>query len=323
MFPYVVNDRWDARAMTAATEEQRLDALIVGGGPAGLTAAIYLARYRRRFLVVDSGASRASWIPLSHNHAGFPDGVTGDELLARMRAQAERYGARIVPGTVTAVERGDDGYRVRTEDGRLFRARTVLAATGVIDREPQLPNLYQAVQRGLVRHCPICDGFEVTGHRIGVIGHGTGALGEALFLRTYSRDITVLTLGEPMNLEEAEERRMAEAGLRAVEEPVVEIHTEGGRIAALTTASGERLTFDTLYSALGCHPRIEPVKGLGVRIGPDGRLVTDGHQQTGIEGLYAAGDIVEGLNQISVAMGQAAVASTAIHRRLLMEDGDL
>lgn len=110
--------------MTAASEEQRLDTLIVGGGPAGLTAAIYLARYRRRFLVVDSGASRASWIPLSHNHAGFPDGVTGDELLARMRAQAERYGARIVPGTVTAVERGDDGYRVRTEDGRQFRART-------------------------------------------------------------------------------------------------------------------------------------------------------------------------------------------------------
>ena len=315
--------------MTAAPEPQGgapqlLDTLIVGGGPAGLTASIYLARFRRRFVVVDSGASRASWIPLSHNHAGFPDGVTGDELLARMRAQAERYGTRIVPGTVSAVERAaEGGYCVRTDDGREFRARPVLAATGVIDQEPQLPNLYQAVQRGLIRHCPVCDGFEVTGHRIGVIGHGTGALGEALFLRTWSRDITLLTLGEPMKLEEAEERRMAEAGIRAVEDPVVEVHTESGRIAALTTASGERLTFDTLYSALGCHPRTEPVKALGVRIGPDGRLVTDRHQQTGIEGLYAAGDIVEGLNQISVAMGQAAVAASAIHRRLLLEDGDL
>lgn len=303
--------------------KERLDVLVVGGGPAGLTASIYLARYRRRFAVVDAGASRASWIPLSHNHAGFPDGVTGNDLLARMRAQAERYGAPILSGTVEAVERTADGYRVRTADGRDLHARTVLAATGVIDLEPELPNLYQAVQRGLIRHCPICDGFEVIDHRIGVIGRGTEALGEALFLRTYSRDITLLTLGQPMNLEEAEERRMAEAGIRAVEEPVVEVHSEAGRIAALTTASGERLAFDTLYSALGTVPRTDPVKALGVRICPDGRLVTDGHQQTGIEGLYAAGDIVEGLNQISVAMGQAAIAATAIHRRLLNEDGEL
>jgi len=304
-------------------DSDRLDVLVVGGGPAGLTAAIYLARYRRRFVVVDAGASRASWIPLSHNHAGFPDGVTGNELLARMRAQAERYGAPIRSGTVEAVERVEDGFLARTQDGREWRARTVLTATGVIDLEPQLPNLYQAVQRGLIRHCPICDGFEVIDHRIGVIGHGTNALGEALFLRTYSRDITLLTLGEPMKLEEAEERRMAEAGIRAVEEPVAEVHCEGGRIAALTTASGERLTFDTVYSALGTVPRTDPVKDLGVRISPDGRLVTDGHQQTGLEGLYAAGDVVDGLNQISVAMGQAAIAATAIHRRLQIEDGEL
>jgi len=301
----------------------RFDALVVGGGPAGLTAAIYLARFRRRFLVIDAGASRASWIPLSHNHAGFPDGVTGDDLLARMRAQAERYGSRIESGTVAMVERTEDGFVVRTEEGREMRSRTVLTASGVIDLEPQLPNLYQAVQRGLIRHCPICDAFEVIDHRIGVIGRGTDALGEALFLRTYSRDVTLLTLGEPMNLEEAEARRMAEAGIRAVEEPVVEVHSEAGRIAALTTASGERLTFDTLYSALGTVPRTDPVKGLGVRTSPDGRLVVDKHQQTGMEGLYAAGDIVDGLNQISVAMGHAAIAATSIHRRLLIEDGEL
>lgn len=302
-----------------------LDALVIGGGPAGLTAAIYLARYRRRFLVVDAGASRASWIPLSHNHAGFPDGVTGNELLARMRAQAERYGARIERGTVSAVERTEGGgFLARTEEGRALRARAVLTATGVIDLEPQLPNLHQAVQRGLIRHCPICDGFEVIDHRIGVIGHGTDALGEALFLRsTYSRDVTLLTLGEPMNLEESEARRMAEAGIRAVEEPVIEVHTESGRIAALTTASGERLTFDTLYSALGTVPRTGPVTGLGVRCSPDGRLVVDAHLQTGIEGLYAAGDVVDGLNQIAVAMGHAAIAVTAIHRRFLKEDGEL
>ncbi len=298
-----------------------LDAVVVGGGPAGLTAAIYLARYRRRFLVLDSGASRASWIARSHNHAGFPDGVAGDALLARMRAQAERYGARIEAEAATALERREDGFLVRTAAGRTLGARTVLAATGVVDREPELPNLRQAVRQGLIRHCPVCDGFEVIDHRIGVIGHGAEALGEALFLRGYSGDVTLLTLGAPLALEEPERRRAAAAGIRTVEDPVAEVHTEGGRIAALTTVSGERLAFDTLYSALGTVPRTAAMAPLGVLTAGDGRLPVDRRQQTSVDGLYAAGDVVEGLNQIAVAMGQAAVAATAIHRRLLDADG--
>ncbi|HYD66404.1 NAD(P)/FAD-dependent oxidoreductase [Azospirillum sp.] len=304
-----------------------LDSVIVGGGPAGLTAAIYLARYRRRFVVLDAGASRTSWIPRSHNHAGFPDGVTGNELLARMRAQAERYGAAIERAVVAAVQRcadaADGAFEVRTEDGRTYRARTAVMATGVIDVEPVLPNLYQAVQRGLVRHCPICDGYEVIDHRVGVIGHGADAVGEALWLRTYSPDITMLTLGQTMDLTEHERRRMAQAGVRAVEEPVVEVHTEAGRITALTTASGERLVFDTLYSALGAVPRVDPARPLGAALGSTGRFTVGGHQQTSVEGLYAIGDVVEGLNQISVAMGHAALAATSIHRRRLKDEGRL
>ncbi|HYH23681.1 MAG TPA: NAD(P)/FAD-dependent oxidoreductase [Azospirillum sp.] len=304
-----------------------LDSVIVGGGPAGLTAAIYLARYRRRFVVLDAGASRTSWIPRSHNHAGFPDGVTGTELLARMRAQAERYGAVIERAVVAAVQRCADpaegAFEVHTEDGRTHRARTAVMATGVIDVEPVLPNLYQAVQRGLIRHCPICDGYEVIDHRVGVIGHGADAVGEALWLRTYSPDVTMLTLGVPMDLTGAERRRMAEAGVRAVEEPVVEVHTEAGRITALTTAAGERLVFDTLYSALGAVPRVDPARPLGVTLGSTGRFTVGEHQQTNVDGLYAIGDVVEGLNQISVAMGHAALAATSIHRRRLKGEGRL
>ena len=303
--------------------EDRLDALIIGGGPAGLTAAIYLARYRRRFLVVDAAESRASWIPRSHNHAGYPDGVTGPELVANMRAQAERYGTRIEQGTVQALEKAEEGFIARTGDGRAIATRTVLLASGVIDREPGLPNLYQAVQKGLIRQCPICDAYEVIDLRVGVIGHGAGTLGEALFLRNYSPHITMLTLGKPMELEEIDRRRMEAAGIRAVIDPVAEVHTEEGRIVALTTEAGERLTFDTLYSGLGADPRTGAVLALGPVTAADGRRSVDRHQQTSVEGLFAAGDVVEGLNQISVAMGQAAIAATAIHRRLAVADGKL
>ena len=148
----------------SSRDDEPLDCLVVGGGPAGLSAAIYLARFRRRFRVIDGGLSRAATIPLSHNHPGFPDGIGGPALLARMRRQAEVYGARIDSGLVEGLERrrGDDTFVAAVgNDGEVVRARTVLLATGVMDIEPDLPDVLGAVRRGLVRHCPICDAYEV------------------------------------------------------------------------------------------------------------------------------------------------------------------
>lgn len=295
--------------------DDKLDCLIVGGGPAGLTAALYLARFRRRFVLFDAGASRADWIPLSHNHAGFPDGIAGPELRRRMRAQAERYGADMRPGDVSRLERTGDGFRA-TVGGTAHEARFVLLATGVIDEEPKLPNLYDAVRRGLIRHCPICDAYEVIDRKVAVIGHGTGGLGEAAFLRHYTADLTLLTLGAPMDPDLDDYRRMAEKGLKLVEQPVAEVIIEQDRIARLRLADGRMLSFDTIYSALGCAPRNDLARALGARLDEDGRLLVDDHQESSVRGCFAAGDIVRGLNQISVAMGQAAVAATSIHNRL-------
>jgi thioredoxin reductase (NADPH) len=294
-----------------------LDCLVIGGGPAGLTAAIYLARYRRRFEVVDSDASRAAWIPLSHNHAGHPDGIAGTDLLMRMRRQAERYGAKLTKGKVLRLRRADDVGFVAELPDREVRAKTILLATGVVDREPELPNLYDAVQRGLIRHCPICDGYEVIDHKVAVVGHGKMCFGEVLFLRDYTADLTFLTLGRPMDLEPDQKSRLREAGVTVVETPAVEVALAGGRITELVLADGRRLAFDTIYSALGTDPRNALARQLGAELdGEDGRVLVDAHQQTTADGVYAAGDIVAGLNQISVAMGQAAVAATAIHNRL-------
>jgi thioredoxin reductase (NADPH) len=292
-----------------------LDCLIVGAGPAGLTAAIYLARFHRTFRVIDSGQSRASWIPRSHNHAGFPDGVGGPELLTRMRAQAERYGAEIVTGEVEMAARIGDVFTASTS-GQSFDARTVILATGVIDAEPQLPNLYQAVQRGLIRHCPICDGYEARGRNIAVIGHGRDALREALFLRSYSPQITLLSLGQPLGLTTRECANLKRASIDTIEHAVTEVMIERERITTIVTADGGSHAFDTLYSALGTLARATTAGQLGVRLDKTGRIFVNRAQRTTVPGVYAAGDIVRGLNQISVAMGQAATAATAIHNAL-------
>lgn len=293
----------------------KLDCLVIGGGPAGLTAAIYLARFRRNFIVVDARCSRAAWIPKSHNHAGFPDGISGQDLLNRMQAQALRYGTEIVSGQIIGLKRLADGTFEAWSKSTTYNAKTVLIATGVIDKEPELPNLFNAVQRGLIRHCGICDGYEVIDHKIAVIGRGATGLGEALFLKTYTSDITLLSLGRSTELEDADRLKMQAAGIKCIEEPITEVTTDGAKILTLTI-DGKDLAFDTLYSALGCAPRSELAIALGANLDENKCIVADEHQRSSIRNLFVAGDVARGLDQISVAMGHAAVAATAIHNAL-------
>jgi thioredoxin reductase (NADPH) len=302
-------------------ESAPLDALIIGGGPAGLTAAIYLARFRRRFALVDSGHSRASWIPRSHNHPGFPDGVGGIELLKRMREQLAGHGGEVLSGSATSLSAREDSLFCAIVNGENIIASHVILCTGVVDVEPPLPNALEAVRRGLVRQCPICDGYEMIDKKLVVIGRGATGLGEALFLRTFTPDITLVTLGERLDLSPDNRRRMEEAGIRAVETPLAEISHEGDRIARLDFQDGASLGFDAIYSALGTHPRADLAAMLGVDLHADRRIITDGHQRTSIEGCYAAGDIVTGLNQIAVAMAQGEIAAVDIHNGLRLREG--
>ena len=304
-----------------ASEPATFDAVVIGGGPGGLTAAIYLARFRRRFLLVDAGQSRAQWIPRSHNHPGFPDGVGGVELLARMRMQLANHADDVRGGTVTAVMRRPDGVFGVTVDGEQLAASHIVLATGVVDVQPPLPNAPDAVRRGLVRQCPICDAYEMIDRKLVVIGRDGQGLAEALFLRTYTADITLVTLGQPLTLNEGNRTAMDEAGIKAIEVPLADMALEGDRIARLSFADGMTLTFDAIYSALGIQPRADLAATLGIELHPDNGIITDGHQQTTIEGCYAAGDIVTGLNQLGVAMAQGEIAAVDIHNRLRSREG--
>ena len=292
-----------------------IDCLIVGGGPAGLTAAIYLTRFLRSVTVVDAGGSRAKWIPTSHNHAGFPDGVTGPELLERMREQAGRYGARFVDAKVDHVVLGDGGFEAQVGNATLA-ARAVLLATGTTNHRPPHVDAAAhdaAVAAGLLRYCPVCDGFEARGQRIAVLGSDVHGVAEARFLRHYSADVTLLP-ARFADVPADDRAALADAGIALVEPPVTGLAFDGAVTATL--ASGATLTFDTLYPALGSSANSRLARELGLDMVNDACIPLGDHLRTSMAGVWAAGDVVAGLDQISVAMGHAAVAATDIHNWL-------
>lgn len=292
------------------------DCLIVGGGPAGLTAAIYLARFHLRATVVDSGQSRCAMIPLTRNHAGFPEGISGPDLLALMRRQAALYGAECLNGNVLSLERlHDGGFCVTTETGK-FAARSVLLATGVSNRRPPMMDERmhdEAVAGGQLRYCPICDGFEVTDRNVAVLGTGQRGCDEALFLRSYTRDVTLVSPDEVHDLTPEQRADLSAAGI-VVAGRCSDIMMAGALIM-LALPDGLAV-FDSLYPALGSDIRSELALQIGAVMSSDGCLTVDGHQRTGIEGVYAAGDVVLGLDQISHAMGEGGVAATTIRNDL-------
>jgi len=296
----------------------KLDALVIGAGPGGLTGALYLARFRRRVLVIDDGRSRALRIPRTHNMPGYPDGVIGAELMASIRRQAERFGVRFAGGRVESLDREADGFRARWPGGKV-RAPLVLLATGTSDVEPSIPYLAEAVRRGTVRYCPVCDGFEVIGRKVGVIADGPAGVREALYLRHFTRRLHVFLVEGERCLDEADRRKLNEARIRLVEEPIASIRLSGGAIVIRHGTAETRC--DSVYSALGM--RIHTELACGADRDEEGYLVTDPHRQTSVEGLYAAGDVLQGLNQITVAMGDGAIAASAMHLALRRRKGEV
>lgn len=298
------------------------DCAVVGGGIGGLTAAIYLARFRRRVVVLDGADSRALWIPRSRNHPAFPDGVTGDELLSRLRAQLARYGVAPMLDRVAAIAREGDAFRLARASGAETRARLVILATGVCDVEPPIADALDAVKHGLVRHCPICDAYEMIDRRLAVIGRGDHCLGEALFLRTYTPHIVALTNGAPLGCAAQGRARMEAAGIRLDEAPIAALtRSEDGAGIVVRFDDGGTLAVDALYSAMGMRPHSGLAADLGIALSPDGRIPTDDHQRTTADGVFAVGDVVTGLNQLGVAMAQGEIAATDAHNRLRRDEG--
>ena len=297
--------------------EPIFDCLIIGGGPAGLTAAIYLTRFHLTAKLVDAGKSRAGWIPCTHNHAGYPDGINGKELLALMKAQAQKYGTSIVTSRVGRLDVVEGGFRAEWGEGSVV-ARKVLLATGVTNRRPPMDeDLHdEALARGLIRYCPICDGYEVTDKKVGVIGDGSHGIAEAVFLRGFTEDITLIAPHDAHDLSAEDRARLNEYGIRTLDGPCSAVAAHEDCIV-VDTADGHH-AFDSVYPALGSDMHNELAIQVGAEL-KDGNIVVDSHQRSSVPGLYAAGDIVLGLDQISHAMGEGGVAAVTIRNDLAKE----
>ncbi len=305
--------------MSENTEDAPLDCLIIGAGPAGLTAATYLARFHRRAVTIDGGTSRARWIPTSHNVPGFPFGVAGQTLLEKLRAQAVGYGADIVEARIAKLERQPGAgtssplFTAVAGDGRRWRSRCVILATGIVDRMPAMPGLEDAIARNVVRLCAVCDGYEASDERIAVYAPADEGIRHALFLRTFSRRVAVVASTEDVPSPQcAAEARAAKVPVLARARSL----EHDGRCCVFTLEDGSVHRFDTVYPVLGCDAQSQLAIALGARVDDNGELRVDAHQQTSVAGLYAIGDVVSALNQISVGVGHAALAATAIHNRL-------
>ncbi|MGN7999822.1 NAD(P)/FAD-dependent oxidoreductase [Sphingomonas sp. 22176] len=293
------------------------DCIIIGGGPAGLTAAIYLSRYHLKIRLFDCGSSRAALIPCTHNHAGYPEGISGLDLLAAMRAQAEKYGTVREAAKVTSLQPIEGGFAAQIGE-REVRARSVLLATGVINHRPPMPDdLHDAaLAKGQIRYCPVCDGYEVTDKRVAVYGTGEHGAREALFIRSFTQDVTLIA-PDAHDLPPDQIAQLEAAGVARVDGPATDWALENDRIH-LTVPAG-RLRFDSLYPALGSRIRSELAVGAGARADSSGCLEVDDHQRTSLPSLFAAGDVAKGLDQISHAMGEAGVAATTIRNMLNAE----
>lgn len=295
-----------------------LDCFIVGAGPAGLTAAIYLARFRRTVRIADSGESRARLIPVSRNVPGFPDGIHGETLLSRLRSQLDPYAVPVMQGRVHALWRDNTAFIAKIGEVEI-KARTVILATGVEDAGLKIPNWEAGIRSGNLRLCPVCDAFEMIDRKVAVVARPDNGVSHALFLRRYTRHLTLVSVSSSGSLLPEDYGSLSRHGISLIETTHANIVVDESG-SAVVQVQGNEMSFDTIYPMFGCHPRTGLSRALGADCSTEGEVVTDAFQQTKVPGLFAAGDVVSGVNQISVAVGQAAIAATRVNHLLMTLD---
>ncbi len=293
------------------------DAVIVGGGPAGLSAALILGRCRRRVLVCDVGKPRNF---ASHGLHGFlsRDGIEPAELLRVGREQLEPYGVEMILREVTDAAMAPDGFRVTLGDGRVLSARKLLLASGVVDRLPEFEGAAEMYGRSLF-HCPYCDGWESRDMPLAAYGPGREAYGLALALKTWSPDVVLCTGGES-RLVARDRARLRRHGIPVREEAILRLEGDEGRLRRVVFAAGEPLDRGAMFFKTGQHQRSPLAQRLGCDFNSRGTVRTNRFEGTGVPGLYVAGDASEDVQLVIVAAAEGAKAGFAMNKSLQKED---
>jgi thioredoxin reductase (NADPH) len=308
-------------------EEQRLrdaalsenwDVIIVGGGFAGLSAAIYLARALRRTLVLDAEESLGKYEPEVQNFFGFPDGISGGELLHRGYEQAKHFGAQILTDEVERAEIDPaGGFFVHGRHVR-FHAQRLLLATGLYHLPPKVKGANECVGKTLF-FCKDCDGYKVRGKRITVIGHNAEAVEYAIALTLYSPCVMIATNAEKSTWSDQHDDWIREYEIPVYCEKITEIQHQQGCLAALAFPNGMIAKTDFVFTTRGDIYYSQLAKQLGAKIDDEGQIIVDRKQRTSIPGLYAAGCVTEANCQMIISAGHGAAAAQAINRSLFEE----
>lgn len=297
------------------------DAVVIGGGPAGLSAALWLGRYRRRVVVYNSGEPRNEPAWAVHGYPGIVD-PKPLELRRRLQLQTQGEGVEIRDGDVVRVTGSKDDFTVHTTTDEPITARRIVLAYGLRDYIPDIEGIDELYGTS-VFHCPDCDGPTFALTRIGVIGWNRHGARLALYLRHFSKDVTLLTHGQPLDLTEDRAEVLRQAGIDVRTETITRVAGRGGTLTHAEFDGGEPLRLDALFFYLGSEPRCDLAGQLRCRVDDDGYIIVDKGQETSTAGVHAAGDITGPPHLASIAAAEGVRAALAIHRSLLPPEWEI
>ncbi|WP_456365375.1 thioredoxin-disulfide reductase [Thermococcus sp.] len=303
-------------------ESKTWDVLIIGAGPAGFTAAVYAARFGLETIIIskDLGGNMAL-TDIIENYPGFPEGISGPELTNRMHEQVKKLGVEVIFDEVERIDPAECAYyegpckfRVRTANGKEYKAKTIIIAVGAAPRKLRVPGEEELTGKG-VSYCATCDGPLFKGKRVIVVGGGNTALQEALYLKSIGVDVTLVHRRREFRADKILQDRFRESGIPAVLDTVVtEIKgkgkVEGVRLKNRVTGEEREMPVDGVFIFIGYEPKTDFVKHLGIT-DEYGYIPADMYMRTKVPGIFAAGDITNVFKQIAVAVGQGAIAANS------------
>ncbi len=302
--------------------ESVYDVAIVGGGPAGLSAALWLARFLHSVVLIDSGDPR-NWETRGINGFLGAHGIKSPDLRKRGREDAERFGATLVAAVVDKVQNvNSERFVLTLQSGDTIESRRLLLAIGIKDIWPRIPGLADCYGE-TVHVCPDCDGYDTRGCETIVVGSGRKAVGMAFNLATWTDRIVICTNGEPANMEQKQLDKLKALNIPVLELKIEKVSSENREIRCITLVGGMQIDCDRLFFAIGQYPADDLGAQLKCKRDEAGLIVIDEHYRTSVLNVFAAGDIVPGPQLAIAAASDGAIAALAIHASLVPDERKL